>query len=398
MKILFMLHIPIPYPGAAWARIEHFASFFARSDREVHIAGSFSLRSLDRFGIIYHGETKIFNFTAVIGLENIFSIIFNSITSFLTSVVLIGYLRPDVVIISIPDGQTAIGSFAAAKIVCRRKVIIDYRDEWEDFAIVRSANPINKKSFLLLKKLITYCYRKSDLVVTVTESLSRKLSERKIVNLKLVPNGADTTIFFPKPRDQKIRSKLGCKESDFIILYSGHIGGYYRLDSVISALGKVTPHLGIKLVMIGMGPDIDKVMALAKNLGLTESVLHIWPTNNKTELSYIISASNLGIIPYDANPLWKDSLPSKVFEYLACGLPVVATVFEDSELAKMLTLNKIGIISEPEKPDMLASQIELVASNKLLYGELSRNAAVVIKNQYDRNVIARKFLNLVESC
>ena len=100
----------------------------------------------------------------------------------------------------------------------------------------------------------------------------------------MVPNGADTTIFFPKPRALEVRRRLRCEESDFIVLYSGGIGGYYKLEKVISALGKINPRLKIKLIMIGTGPNIDKVMTLARNSDLAESVIHICPTSDKSEL------------------------------------------------------------------------------------------------------------------
>ena len=111
-----MLHIRIPYPGAAWTRIEHFASFFAKSGHQVYIAGSFSLMSINRFGIISRGELSIFNLTPVIEMGNIFSIIFNSLSSLVTSIGLIGYLRPDTIIISVPNGQTAIRALRWSKV------------------------------------------------------------------------------------------------------------------------------------------------------------------------------------------------------------------------------------------------------------------------------------------
>jgi len=395
LKILFFLHFPNPFPGAAWTRISFFADYFNRKGHTISIAGVFSFKSFSRAGVGKWNESKIFNTTPIIMATNIFALIFNHVSSFFSSMVLIIYLRPDIVIISVPNGDCALGSYLAAKIF-RKKILIDYRDEWEDYIIKRTASEIYKRSYKFLKTLITRCYINSAQVVTVTNAIANSLIDRGVRNVKIIANGADTNVF--KPYDKlKTRQRLGFDESDFIILYSGVIGEYYKLDMVVRALQKLINKVqNVKLLLVGGGPDLQGVLNLSEDLGIRNRIFYLGPKSDKIELAEILSAADVGVIPYDANPLWKNSLPAKAFEYFACGLPVVATVYEDSTLGKLIFENKIGLVSDPENVETLADCLERICVDNSFRKDAGKRAVILIKERFDRNKIAEEFLNLIK--
>src|SRR5437879_6146912 len=129
-----MLHSPIPSPNAAWARISFFAEYFKAKGHRVSIAGAFSSKSLGSAGSSKWMGIRILNITPIIMLSNVFAFFFNNISSIISSLVLIVILRPNIVIISLPNGETATGPYIAARLF-RKKIVIDYRDEWEDYGI-----------------------------------------------------------------------------------------------------------------------------------------------------------------------------------------------------------------------------------------------------------------------
>ncbi|HYL67319.1 MAG TPA: glycosyltransferase family 4 protein [Nitrosopumilaceae archaeon] len=395
MKILFFLHFSNPSPSAAWTRISFFADYFSRKGITIFIAGVFSFKSLGRAGRGKWNESKIFNTTPIIMATNIFALIFNHVSSFFSSMILIICLKPDIVVISVPNGDCALGSYLAAKIF-RKKILIDYRDEWEDYIIKRAVSGFYKQSYKFLKTLITRCYINSAQVVTVTNALANSLTERGVRNVKIISNGADTNVF--KPYDKlKTRQRLGFDERDFIILYSGGIGEYYKLDIVVRALQKLINKVqNVKLLLVGGGPELQVVLNLSEDLGIRNRIFYLGPKSDKIELAEIISAADVGVVPYDANPLWKNSLPAKAFEYFACGLPVVATVYEDSTLGKLIFEHKIGLVSDPENVEALADCLERISIDNSFRKDASKKAVLLIEECFDRNKIAEKFLNLIK--
>jgi glycosyltransferase involved in cell wall biosynthesis len=397
LKILFFLHLPNPYPGAAWARISFFAKYLMERDHQVSIAGAFTPSTIMKAGIRKVNGIKLLNITPLIITANFASLLCNVI-SMLTTIPTIIILRPDIIVISVPNGQAAVGPFVISKLF-KKKIVFDIRDEWEDHLIEIAKSRIDKNAFKLFKLLIGKCYQRSDKVFAVTERHQQKLFERNIKDVELISNGADCKIFRPYTIEkEKTRNSLGFDKDDFVIIYSGGIGGYYRVYLILNALKKVNlklPKIKLLIVGYGLGSDIKAMDNLIDELGLQNNVKYRGTEFDKTELAKLISCCDIGIVPYDGNPLWKNSLPVKSFEYFACGLPIIATAYNDSILGIIVEKNNIGIVSKPECVECLATSIEKIYQSDI---DAAGNRAIsLMKTTYDRNIIAKKFLGLLES-
>jgi len=393
MKIVFFLGLPNPFPGAGWTRISFFARFFRRKGHKVYILGAFTPRSFNKAQSKNVDGVNIFNLTPMTVLYSPLTLMFNVLSSIITLVPVVLALKPEMMIISVPNGEPAIGVHLASRLA-GAKIIYDYRDEWEDSTINRAKSKLSKLSYRLLKRIMTRLYMSR--VITVTPYMARNLEMRGVKEVKLLPNGADTTIF--KPHDKaSIRERLGLEKDDFIVVYSGGIGGYYRLDVVVRALANLNDSYkdNVKLVMVG-GGELPAVLKIANDLRLNEKVIYLGVKDDRREIAEIISAGDLAIIPYDNNPLWKNTIPAKFFEYCACGVPVVAAVHYDSILAKIINEYRVGLVVPPMNSAALAEAIYNLYKDSMFRTEISENAVSLVVNHYDRNKIAKDFLRLLE--
>jgi len=273
--------------------------------------------------------------------------------------------------------------------------VFDVRDEWEDYAINKASSKTFREAYRLLKALMTSLYNKSDLVVAVTQPIARSLKLRGVRGVKIVPNGADINVFRPYEKSV-VRRGLGLRDDEFVIVYEGGIGGYYRLDVVVRAIAKLddSTRSKIRLLIIGSG-DMPTVLKLAESFGLNDNVIYLGVKNDKVELAQIISAGDIGIVPYDANPLWKNSVPAKFYEYCACGIPVIATVCDDSLLGDLIEKHRIGVTSPPLDEEKLANAIDWLYKNKSFIETAGERARQLIKEKFDRNKVAEEYLNLI---
>lgn len=341
----------------------------------------------------WKGITLI-NIIPIIMMGNIFSFIFNFISSTLLTILIIIFTRPTIIVISVPPGESSFGSYIAAKLF-RNKVVFDYRDEWEDYVLGSTMSSLYKTLYEGLKIQMTKCYLNSDLMITVTEALANSLSLRGIRRVKIISNGADSNVFKPYNKDIS-RNKIGIQKNVFVFVYIGVIGLYYKLDVVLKAYKKtVTDTDNTKLLLVGVGPDIDAVLQLAKEINLQDRIIYLGPKDDRIELAQILSASDVGIVPFDANPLWKHALPSKCMEYFACGLPVVATVYNDSVLGKLIQENNIGLICDPEDTDGLANIMSAISKDSFFVRDAGKRAVSLIRERYDRNNLAKEFHGLL---
>ena len=257
IKLSICLGYPNPFPGAAWTRIGFFAENWSKKGFDIDVLGTFTPRTLHQRGSKLFGcKTSIFNiiYTVYLG-SHPFSFVINSLSAFLASTIFFIVKRPGVVLVSVPAGDVGLGVIMACKIA-RIRYIVDYRDEWEDYVSSKFRSGNQKSFYRLVKKLMTYLYLQSCLTVTVTSSFLSELKSRGVVNAVLMPNGADISVFRPHNRAE-IRRKLNLGESDFVIVYVGIIGEYYKLDIMIKILANIRrSNDSFKFIIVGEGSDL----------------------------------------------------------------------------------------------------------------------------------------------
>jgi glycosyltransferase involved in cell wall biosynthesis len=205
---------------------------------------------------------------------------------------------------------------------------------------------------------MTRCYLNSDSVVTVTKRFAEELSLRGIKDVRIISNGADINIFRPQSKLKKniFKQKIGLRDNDFVLVLCGMIGGYYKVGIVL--------YLGVK--------------------------------SDAHQIVEILSASDVGIIPYDSNPLWKNSIPVKSLEYLACGLPVIATLDTNSVLGRLIEENDVGVLCEPENVTELSKTIEKVYHDNVFVENASKRAVSLIHKHFDRNKLAEEYYQIIK--
>lgn len=390
MKILFILGLPNPFPGAGWARIGSFAEFFSNKGYAVDVLGAFSYKSFGKRGQIKKGKVNILNVIFNMQMRHPLVFTINSFLSFMLSTLFLIARKPSIAIVSLPSGDVGLGAVLACRMT-RVKYLIDYRDEWEDYAVSLASSEIKKVFYSIVKNFLTDIYIKSLLVIAVTPNFVDSLKHRGIANVRLVPNGADITLF--KPIQDKNKKRV------FTAFYSGIIGGYYRLDVVLNALRRLVDNglRNVRLVIAGDG-EIQRILNLAIELDISDKIDYIGSISEKTNLARLISESDVGLIPYDNNTLWKNSIPAKFFEYCASGLPVIATAYENSLISHLINDYKIGAVSPPLNEEKLAEAIFHLYKNESFREAAGKRARTLVEEKFDRNKIAEEFLYIVKRC
>jgi glycosyltransferase involved in cell wall biosynthesis len=134
--------------------------------------------------------------------------------------------------------------------------------------------------------------------------------------VRLLPSGVDTNLFSPG---------ASRRTNDPTVLFMGTIYRFSGLDRVIrdwkSLLG-VFP--GAKLLIVGAGEDQNRLAGLADEAGVASNVIFTG-MQPYSALPDFIRSSDVCINPFELNGITEKILPTKLFQYLACGKPVVAT-------------------------------------------------------------------------
>jgi glycosyltransferase involved in cell wall biosynthesis len=215
------------------------------------------------------------------------------------------------------------------------KVIFDVHDLSPDMFAMRFGNrrgaTISDRILRLVERSAT---RLADFVLTVHEPYQRELMTRGVPPEKItvVMNSVDEHLL-PPPR-------RAATADSFRVVYQGTITPPYGVRLLVEAVANIAEDLPeIQLEIYGDGDSLPEVRGLAEKLGINRRVSLSGRFLPHEEVLERIQAASVGVVPNLPTPLNRFALSTKLFEYVALGIPVISadlpTIrehFNDSEV------------------------------------------------------------------
>jgi glycosyltransferase involved in cell wall biosynthesis len=268
-------------------------------------------------------------------------------------------IKPDVVVTySIPTSGWQI-----AKICNVRKIPIVVR-------VIDIPHVLRETHFKpLVKWSERYVFGHADFVSTHNEAL-----RQYCIGLGASPDrssviypGIDMARFFPAPPRLDLQVKVGIQPTDTVLLFMGTI---FRFSGLIELLTELAPTLkkdnSLKFLILGEGEDFVRLNELAKSLGLQRQV--IMPGRIEYDLlADYLRLGHVALLPFRPEPVTHGALPGKILQYLACGLPTIATPLDG--LQSMIAPDQ-GVLYANGPQEMVKMAIQL-ASNADQHSQLS---------------------------
>lgn len=269
------------------------------------------------------------------------------------------------------------------------KLIFNVSDLWPESA-EKLGVVTNKQLLGMAYRLEAKLYKKAALITGQTQGICNNIKERfPEVKTFWLPNGVDLDLYNPDSvPTNNWRKGNGFSENDFIVLYAGIIGIAQGLEVVLKAAKQTISNTAIKYVLLGSGPEKERLVAMKKQMALSN--VCFMEAVSKDKMKGILKEVNAAVIPLRKLDLFLGAIPSKIFENLAMKLPVLLGV--DGE-AKTLFVDdgKCALYFEPESDVMLAEQVVKLAEDENLRTTLGENGRVYVNKFFNRNNIASLF-------
>jgi glycosyltransferase involved in cell wall biosynthesis len=168
--------------------------------------------------------------------------------------------------------------------------------------------------------------RKCDTVCVISEELRRYAIEMgaRSEKVHIVRAGVDMTRFNPNIDGAPIRKELGLTKDDLVLFFMGWLYSFSGLKEVAMELTRVKksmPHA--KLLIIGRGDLYHDLQRIKREHDLHQLLIVDWKPYE--EIPKNIAASDVCLLPAHNNRVMRNIVPIKMYEYMACGKPVIAT-------------------------------------------------------------------------
>jgi glycosyltransferase involved in cell wall biosynthesis len=270
------------------------------------------------------------------------------------------------------------------------KLIFNVSDLWPESA--EKLGLVTNKTFLNIStKLEEFLYKKSEVITGQTQGIVSNISSRfPGKKVYWLPNGVDVDYYNPDFIKTDWRKENKFHDDDFILIYAGIIGHAQGLEVILHAANLLRNERDIKFIILGSGPEREKLINLKTEMNL-DNVLFL-ETILKKDMSSIIKAVDVSIIPLRKIDLFKGAIPSKIFESLAMKKPALLGV-EGEAKELFIDQGKCGLFFEPENAEDLSEKILELYSNNELRKELGENGRDFVMKKFNRDILAENFWN-----
>ncbi len=277
------------------------------------------------------------------------------------------------------------------KWIRRTPYFFNVADLWPQTAIELGALK-NKRIIAFTQFLERLFYNQSAKILAVTAGIQEFIIGMGYDKSKvpLITNGVDHLIFHdgvePDPMIQNYKN-----DGRILAVYAGTHGMAHSLGTILKAADRLQEDK-IDFLFIGDGAEKGMLTKMAADLEL-KAVTFIDPLP-QSRMPAILRSADLAIIPLKDLPIFDSAMPSKCFEAMAAGLPIMLSV--RGEMARHIEQAACGFTAEPDNLDQIVGAFrKFIALDSEALKEMGRKGRVYAVEHFSREMITRKLETLM---
>lgn len=232
-----------------------------------------------------------------------------------------------------------------------------------------------------------------DFIITITDGIKQDLQDKfKIQTIKTLPDWVNLDFFDKIQPEKDFKQKYWLKENEKILIYAWSFKDWKWVDTIINAI-KFVQHTNVKFIIVGgKDKEIVEKQKLATKLWINDKIIFQWFLP-QDEIVRLLKISNIWVIPNNKTLIGeKYTSPLKVFEYMACWLPIIASNLPS--MKEVLKQNQNALFFEAENDRELANKIDYLIKNDYLMQNMWKNNKEII-NQYSWQNRAKHIFDII---
>lgn len=236
-------------------------------------------------------------------------------------------------------------------------------------------------------RLERFCYEQAWLVTGQSREILADITQRyPHTNTFHLSNGVDTAKFCRERHTAAVRNQLWAGKA-CLAVYAGLHGIAQGLDQLIHAAARLQHIEQLGIVLIGEGPEKERLQQLSRELGLP-NVRFLNPLPRE-QMPAVVASGDIALVPL--KHYLPGAVPSKLYEAMGSQVPVL--LIAEGEAAQIVHEEQAGIVVRPGDADGIVAALSRLASDgaaRAQMGAAGRRAALA---RFDRHTIVDRFID-----
>jgi glycosyltransferase involved in cell wall biosynthesis len=267
-----------------------------------------------------------------------------------------------------------------------------YPDVFVPLGLMSQSHPLYRMISWVNGKL----YASSHAVVALGRDMARLVQKKSKgkANVLVIPNWGDVDAIQPTLKAENTLLKELKLVDKFVVHYSGNHGRTHDLVSLVEAANLLKDELEIHFLFVGEGSGKAEAVALAEALGLSHVTFRSFV--DRSELNTSLNASDVSVVAFKKG-MAGISVPSRLYNLMAAGKPILAVVDDNSEVADVIREAELGVTVPPESPKLLAEQILVLKNDPERRAQMAKNSRNEAVAKYSYSAIKLQYCQLFDS-
>lgn len=267
-----------------------------------------------------------------------------------------------------------------------------YPDVFVPLGLLTTSHPLYRMISWVNGRL----YASANAVVTLGRDMARlvDIKSEGRAKVSIIPNWGDVDVIFPTEKSENTLLKEMGIADKFIVHYSGNHGRTHDLLSLIEAAHLLREDTQVHFLFIGEGGGKAAAVERAEALELPNVTFRTFV--DRSELNTSLNASDVSVVAFKPG-MAGISVPSRIYNLMAAGKPIIAVVDEDSEVATVVREAKLGCVVGPGDFSALANVILALREDigrRLVMSANSRSEAF---SKYSYQAVRQKYHQLFDT-
>jgi glycosyltransferase involved in cell wall biosynthesis len=301
--------------------------------------------------------------------------------------------RTDIVIGSSPTFFAMYSAWLWARIR-RAPFVLEVRDLWPD--VFFDLGVLRRGPLLwLLGQIVRFLYARADHIVVVTESFGARIAAQGVPKAKIstITNGADVEWFGEDVSEAaaRRRSDLGL-DGRFVVAYIGAHGVSHALRTVLEA-AESCPSDRVRFLLVGDGSEKARLDEYRRTKRLRNVVM--LPTQPADQIREFYALADVCLVPLRNVRLFEAFIPSKMFEIMAAGRPIIASVRGESR--RILASSGAAVLVDPEDSGALLRAVLELEADDALRSRLAQAGPAYVAEHFSRRALGQRYADLLQA-
>lgn len=247
-------------------------------------------------------------------------------------------------------------------------------------------NPVAIRGLQAVERFI---YAQADHIMVLSDGLRQNILAKGVPDdrITILPYFVDTDFIAPEPRDNEFRREHGLGDRT-VVLYAGNIGVIQDIGTLLECARRQRHRDDLLFLIVGDGAKRPAWEREARAMDLPN--VRFLPYQPAAVLSQMRAAADVHVAPM-RRTMATLCVPSKVYEIMASGRPVVAGVDEGSETWQLVGEARAGFCVPPEDSAAFEQALMRLVDDAALRRECGESGRRVIEQEYARRVVTPRF-------